>query len=84
MNAKLKASPSAKVISGPLANSYLASLASRKIAGKVKINPVDACVAPVVADVAIFTSEGDHFSAIPSKYAIYQAAEIAKPSFNPI
>ena len=67
MNAKLKASPSAKVIRGPLANSYLASLASRKIAGNVKINPVDACVAPVVADVAIFTSEGDHFNAIPSR-----------------
>ena len=42
INAKLNASPSAKVISGPLASSYLASLASKKIAGKVKINPVEA------------------------------------------
>ena len=84
MKAKLNASPSANVISGPLANSYRASLASRKIAGNVKMNPVDAWVAPVVAEVAMLTSEGDHFSAIPSKYAIYHAAEIARPSFSPI
>ena len=42
INARLNASPSAKLISGPLANSYLASEARRKIAGKVKIKPVDA------------------------------------------
>ena len=33
--------------------------------GNVKIKPVDAWVAPVVAEVAILTSEGDHFKAIP-------------------
>ena len=32
-----------------------------------KMNPVEACVAPVVADVAMFTSEGDHFSAMPRR-----------------
>ena len=50
----MNASPSANVISGPLANSYLASLASRKIAGNVKMNPVER-ESPVVADVAILT-----------------------------
>ena len=63
--AKLNASPVPKSINAPLASSYLASDARRKIAGNVKINPVDACVAPVVADVAMFTSEGDHLNAIP-------------------
>ena len=48
------------------------------------MKPVEAWVAPVVADVAIFTSDGDHLSAMPSRYAIYHAAEIARPSFNPI
>ena len=50
-----------------LAISYRASEARRKIAGKVKINPVEAWVAPVVAEVAMLTSEGDHLRAIPSK-----------------
>ena len=67
INAKLNASPLPKVIKGPLASSYRGSDAKRKMAGKVKINPVEAWVAPVVADVAIFTSEGDHFSAIPKR-----------------
>ena len=48
------------------------------------MNPVDAWVAPVVADVAMLTSEGDHFAPFPSKYAIYHAAEIARPSLSPI
>ena len=67
INAKLNASPLPRVINGPLANSYRGSDARRKIAGKVKINPVEAWVAPVVADVAMFTSEGDHFNAIPKR-----------------
>ena len=48
------------------------------------MNPVEACVAPVVALVAILTSEGDHFSAIPSRYATYQAADTAIPILSPI
>ena len=48
------------------------------------MNPVDACVAPVVAEVAMLTSEGDHFKAIPKTYAMYHAAEIARPSFKPM
>ena len=48
------------------------------------MNPVEACVAPVVAEVAMLTSDGDHFSAIPNTYAIYHAAEIARPSLRPI
>ena len=31
------------------------------------MNPVEAWVAPVVALVAMLTSEGDHLRAIPSK-----------------
>ena len=31
------------------------------------MKPVDAWVAPVVAEVAMFTSEGDHFSAMPRR-----------------
>ena len=31
------------------------------------MKPVEACVAPVVALVAMLTSEGDHLRAIPSK-----------------
>ncbi len=42
IKARLNASPLPKLISGPLASSYLASDARRKIAGNVKINPVDA------------------------------------------
>ena len=64
---KAKLNVSAFEISGPVANSYRASEARRKIAGKVKINPVEAGVAPVVAEVAMLTSEGDHLRAIPSK-----------------
>ena len=64
-NAKLKVS--ALLISGPVASSYLASEAKRKIAGKVKMKPVEACVAPVVAEVAMLTSDGDHLRAIPSR-----------------
>ena len=67
MKAKRRASPSPSVISGPEANSYWACEASRKMAGKVKMNPVEACVAPVVAEVAMLTSDGDHFSAMPSR-----------------
>ena len=37
------------------------------MAGKVKMNPVEAWVAPVVADVAMLTSDGDHFRAMPSR-----------------
>ena len=32
----------------------------------------------------MFTSEGDHLSAIPRRYAIYHAAEIANPSLSPM
>ena len=32
----------------------------------------------------MFTSEGDHLSAIPRRYAIYHAAEMANPSLSPI
>ena len=83
-NANLRVSPEPRTIRGPSANEYCGSAASKKIAGNVKMNPVDACVAPVVADVAMLTSEGDHFKAIPNTYAIYQAADIANPSFSPI
>ena len=82
--AKRIVSPSPKTIRGPSANQYCGSAASRKIAGKVKMNPVDAWVAPVVAEVAMLTSEGDHFKAIPKTYAMYHAAEIARPSFKPM
>ncbi len=82
--AKRIVSPSPNTIRGPSDNQYCWSAASRKIAGKVKINPVDACVAPVVADVAMLTSDGDHFSAIPKTYAMYHAADIARPSFRPM
>ena len=37
------------------------------MAGNVKMKPMEALVAPVVALVAMFTSEGDHWSAMPSK-----------------
>jgi len=37
-----------------------------------------------VADVAIFTSLGDHWLAIPRRYAIYHAADIARPNFSPM
>ncbi len=37
------------------------------MAGKVKMKPIEAFVAPVVALVEIFTSEGDHFRAMPSR-----------------
>ena len=84
MKAKVKASPSSNVTSGPSAKAYAGWLAKRKIAGKVKMKPVEACVAPVVADVAMLTSEGDHLSAMPSKYAMYQAAEMARPSLRPM
>ena len=67
INASLNASPSSNVIRGPSASEYCAFDASKKIAGNVKMNPVDACVAPVVAEVAMLTSEGDHFSAIPNR-----------------
>ena len=67
MNASRNASPSSSVIKGPSAKEYCAFDASKKIAGKVKMNPVEACVAPVVADVAMLTSEGDHLSAIPRR-----------------
>ena len=50
----------------------------------MKINPVEACVAPVVALVAILTSDGDHFRAIPRRYATYHAAETANPIFRPM
>ena len=32
----------------------------------------------------MLTSEGDHLSAIPRRYAIYHAAEIANPSLSPM
>ena len=67
MKAKRSASPSPKMMRGPAANSYWDCEASKKMAGKVKMNPVDACVAPVVAEVAMLTSDGDHFSAMPSR-----------------
>ena len=67
INASLNASPSSNVIKGPSANEYCAFDASKKIAGNVKMNPVEACVAPVVAEVAMFTSEGDHLRAIPRR-----------------
>ena len=54
------------------------------MAGNVKMKPVEACVAPVVALVAMLTSEGDHFKAIPSKYATYHAADTAIPILSPI
>ena len=60
-------SPAASIIIGPSARKYCSLVARRKIAGKVKMKPVDACVAPVVALVAMLTSDGDHFRAIPSK-----------------
>ena len=37
------------------------------MAGNVKMNPVDAWVAPVVAEVAMLISEGDQRSAMPSR-----------------
>ena len=40
--ARRKASPSSRVIKGPLANSYFAFVARRKIAGNVKMKPVHA------------------------------------------
>ena len=66
-NAKRIVSPAARVIRGPSARKYCSLVARRKIAGNVKINPVDAWVAPVVALVAMLTSEGDHFKAIPNR-----------------
>ena len=42
MNANRNASPSSNVIKGPSANEYWAFDASKKIAGKVKMNPVEA------------------------------------------
>ena len=66
INVSLKA-PSSNVIRGPSASEYCAFDANKKIAGNVKMNPVEACVAPVVAEVAMLTSEGDHFSAIPNR-----------------
>ena len=37
------------------------------MAGKVKMKPVDAWVAPVVALVAMLTSDGDHLRAMPNR-----------------
>ena len=65
-NANRIVSPAPSVINAPVEISYSGLAASKKIAGNVKINPVEACVAPVVAEVAMFTSDGDHFSAIPN------------------
>ena len=48
------------------------------------MKPVEAWVAPVVAEVEMLTSEGDHCSAIPVRYATYQAAETARPIFKPM
>ena len=48
------------------------------------MKPVDAWVAPVVALVDMLTSDGDHLSAIPSKYATYHAAETASPILSPM
>jgi hypothetical protein len=42
INASLNASPSSNVINGPSANEYCAFDARRKIAGNVKMNPVEA------------------------------------------
>ncbi len=67
INARVNVCPASRVISGPEAKKYWGFVANKKIAGKVKIKPVDAWVAPVVADVAMLTSEGLHFSAIPSR-----------------
>ena len=64
-NARLNVS--ALLIRGPSAKKYRESEAKRKIAGKVKIKPVEAWVAPVVAEVAMFTSDGDHLRAIPKR-----------------
>ena len=38
----------------------------------------------MVALVAMFTSDGVHCNAIPSRYATYHAAETASPIFSPI
>ena len=67
IKASRNASPSSNVIKGPSAKEYWAFEASKKMAGNVKMNPVEAWVAPVVADVAMFTSDGDHLSAIPRR-----------------
>ena len=81
---KASCSVSTEDIRKPSPTRYESEYARRNMAGKVKMKPVEACVAPVVALVAILTSEGDHFRAIPSKYATYHAAETAIPIFNPI
>ena len=54
------------------------------MAGNVKMKPIDALVAPVVALVAMLTSDGDHWRAIPSRYATYHAAETASPILRPM
>ncbi len=57
----IKASPPTKYLAlGPV-------WANKNIAGKVKMNPVEACVAPVVAEVAMLTSLGVHRNAIPNR-----------------
>ena len=45
---------------------------------------MDALIAPVVALVAMFTSDGDHWYAIPNKYATYHPAAIVIPILRPI
>ena len=54
------------------------------MAGKVKMKPMEAFVAPVVALVAMLTSDGDHCRAIPSRYATYHAADTARPILRPM
>ena len=46
---------------------YFSEEESRKIAGNVKMKPIEALVAPVVAEVEMLISEGDHCKAIPSR-----------------
>ena len=46
---------------------YFSEEESRKIAGNVKMKPIEALVAPVVAEVEMLTSDGDHCKAIPSR-----------------
>ena len=67
IKARVNVWPASRVINGPEAKKYSGLVANKKIAGKVKIKPVEACVAPVVADVAMLTSEGLHCIAIPSR-----------------
>ena len=67
MPTKARLNVSALLMRGPSAKKYFGSEASKKIAGKVKMKPVEAWVAPVVADVAMLTSDGDHLSAMPRR-----------------